>query len=250
MDFEGRIDSFVRSDTSRAVVLRSMRGPDVCVQRNADRVFPAASLMKVPLVITVLEQQDVARAVRRSDLGRTAYPSVLEVFDERHEFTLTELCGLMLATSDNPIGSFLTDLVGMDAVTATAARTGAHHTRMRVGFTDGELGPTARDSTTTANDMALIMRYVAEEPRLQPMIRALRNSMRNFRLPLRLPDELHVAHKTGSLRNLAHDAGILYGHHSDLIAVFLTENQPDTATMGIQIGDCIADVWQLLGEPV
>ncbi|MEU8575306.1 serine hydrolase [Streptomyces asoensis] len=250
MDIDGRIDSFVRNDPSRAVVLRSTRGRDLYTQRNADRSFPAASLMKVPLFITLLEQLDATQVVKRSDLGRTVYPSLLEVFDEKHEFTLSELGGLMLATSDNPIAACLTDLVGMEAVTATAARAGAHHTHMRVGFTDDELGLTARSSITTANDMALILQYAATQPKLQPVIKALRNSMRNSRLPLRLPDDLHVAHKTGSLRGLAHDAGILYGRDHTLIAVFLTENQPDTATVGIEIGDCIADVWRLLGEPV
>ncbi len=250
MDIDGRIDSFVQNGPSRAVVLRSMRGRDLCAQRNADRTFPAASLMKVPLFIALLEQHDATQVVTRSDLSRTAYQSLFEVFDERHEFTLAELGGLMLATSDNPVAVYLTDLVGMEAVTATAARAGAHHTHMRVGFTDNDLGPTARNSITTANDMALILQYAAADPKLQPVIKALRNSMRNFRLPLRLPDDLHVAHKTGSLRGLAHDAGILYGRDHDLIAVFLSEDQPDTATVGIEIGDCIADVWRVLGEPV
>ncbi|KUM81174.1 serine hydrolase [Streptomyces curacoi] len=250
MDIDGRVDAFVGNAPSRAVLLRSLRGRDVCVRRNADRVFPAASLMKVPLAIAVLEQLDATRVVRRSELGRTAYPSVLEVFDERHEFTLVELCGLMLATSDNPIGTFLVELVGMEAVTATAERAGAHHTHMRVGFSDRDLGAAARSSTTTADDMALILRYAATQAHLRPVLGALRNSVRNFRLPLRLPDDLKVAHKTGSLRRLAHDAGILFGRHHDLIAVFLTEDQADTAAVGIQIGDCMADVWRLLGEPV
>ncbi|MGW3206004.1 serine hydrolase [Streptomyces sp. NPDC001135] len=248
MDIDGRIDSFIAHDPSRAVVLSSLRGTDLCVHRNAHQVFPAASLMKVPLALTVLERADASRVVKRSELQRTAYPSLLEVFDPQHEFTLAELCGLMLATSDNPVGAFLTELVGMDAVTATATRAGAQRTYMRVGFSDAELGPQARDSTTTAHDMAAILRYAATRPGLRGVIKAMRNSMRNFRLPLRLPDDLAVAHKTGSLRGLAHDAGVLYGRDSDVIAVFLTDNQEDTATVGIQIGDCIADVWHQLGE--
>ncbi|MFJ8955160.1 serine hydrolase [Streptomyces sp. NPDC102381] len=250
MDVESLIDDFVRAQPSRAVVLQSLRGDPVHVRRHADRVFPAASLMKVPLVITVLEQLDAERVVRRSDVGTTAYPSILEVFDDQHAFTLRELCSIMLATSDNPIGSCLTDLVGMAAVTRTAQRIGAVNTYMRVGFTDDELGAQARESTTTAGDMALILQYVASQPHLRSMVHAMRNSMRNFRLPLRLPDELPVAHKTGSLRGLAHDAGILFGADRDLVAVFLTEDQPDTAPVGIHIGDCIADVWHLLGEAV
>lgn len=250
MDVESLTDAFVRDRPSRAVVLRSLRGSPVCVQRHASRVFPAASLMKVPLVITVLEQLDAEQVVPRSDLGSTAYPSLLEVFDEHHAFSLRELCCLMLSTSDNPIGSYLTDRVGMTAVTQTAQRIGAVDTCMRVGFTDGELGAPARESRTTAADIALILQYVASQPHLQTMVRAMRNSMRNFRLPLRLPDELPVAHKTGSLRGLAHDAGILFGRDRDVVAVFLTDDEPDTAPVGIQIGDCIADIWQLLGEDV
>jgi beta-lactamase class A len=206
--------------------------------------------MKVPLAITVLEQLDAEQVVRRSDLGTTAYPSLLEVFDEHHTFTLRELCCLMLSTSDNPVGSYLTERVGMTAVTQTAQRIGAVDTCMLVGFTDVQLGAPARESKTTAGDMALIFQYVASQPHLQTMVRAMRNSMRNFRLPLRLPDDVPVAHKTGSLRGLAHDAGILFGGDRDVVAVFLTDKQPDTASVGIQIGDCIADIWQLLGEAV
>ncbi|NNN37645.1 serine hydrolase [Streptomyces sp. S3(2020)] len=250
MDVESLVDDFIRDQPSRAVVLQSLRGDPVRVQRDASRAFPAASLMKVPLVITVLEQLDAKQVVPRSDLSATTYPSLLEVFDDHHTFTLQELCCLMLSTSDNPIGSYLTDRVGMTAVTQTARRIGTVDTCMRVGFTDDELGAPARESTTTAADMALILQYVASQPHLQPMVRAMRNSMRNFRLPLRLPDELPVAHKTGSLRGLAHDAGILFGRDRDVVAVFLTDHQPDTALVGIQIGDCIADVWQLLGEAV
>lgn len=250
MDIEGRVGSFVHDDPGRAVVLRTVRGRNLHIQRNADRVFPAASLMKVPLAVAALDHLDAALIVKRSELGRTAYPSLLEVFGQDHEFTLAELCGLMLATSDNPIADYLLDRVGRDAVTATAVRTGAHHTYMRVGFTDDELGPAARESTTTARDVSCILQYVATEARLRPLVRALRNSMRNFRLPLRLPDELPVAHKTGSLNGLAHDAGILFGRDNDLIAVFLTDNQRDTAAAGLHIGDCVADVWQLLGESV
>ncbi|WP_318841255.1 serine hydrolase [Streptomyces sp. SS1-1] len=250
MDVESRIDAFVSTHPSRAVVVQSLRGSPVCVQRHASRVFPAASLMKVPLAITTLEQLDAEQTVSRSDLGTTAYPSLLEVFDEQHTFTLRELCCLMLSTSDNPIGSYLTDRVGMTAVTQTAHRIGAVETCMRVGFTDDELAAPARQSTTTAADMSLILEYTASQPHLQTMVRAMRNSMRNFRLPLRLPDELPVAHKTGSLRGLAHDAGILYGRDRDVVAVFLTDDQSDTAHVGMEIGDCIADVWRLLGEAV
>ena len=94
------------------------------------------------------------------------------------------------------------------------------------------------------------VRYLATAAHLRPLITALRNSMRNFRIPLRLPDELPVAHKTGSLLGVVHDAGILYGRDIDLIAVFLTDGESDSAATSTHIGDCMAEIWSLLGEPV
>lgn len=244
------VEEFVQGGGIRAVVLRSLRGPTVNIEVNAKRAFPGASLLKLPLAIAVYEQVDIQQRVRRAELGRTAYPSILEVFDEDHEFTVGELCRLMLATSDNPIPVHLMKLVGMDAVTATARRLGAVDTVMRVGFSDPELGAAGRASTTTAADIAAILRYLATAAHLRPLITALRNSMRNFRIPLRLPDELPVAHKTGSLLGVVHDAGILYGRDIDLIAVFLTDGESDSAATSTHIGDCMAEIWSLLGEPV
>jgi len=252
---QSAIAGFVDEEAGRAVALRTLRGPDVAVAVNADVVCPAASLVKVPLAVAVYEAARRAllsldQRVFRRQLGATAYSSILEVFHIDHPFTLAELCRLMLSTSDNPTSQYLLELVGMDAVNEHAKRLGRGDTFVKVGFTDAELGEVGRANVTTAEDMVSILTAVAVDPYYQPLVHGMRNSMRNFRLALRLPDELYVAHKTGSLLGVVNDAGVLYGRHSDLAIAFLTDHQVDTARTSIAIGDCMGRIWAALGEEV
>jgi beta-lactamase class A len=82
------------------------------------------------------------------------------------------------------------------------------------------------------------------------LVVALKNNLRNFRMPLRLPDTLPVAHKTGSLMGVAIDAGIAYGRSVDLAISFLSDHQSDTARTSLSIGDCMGRIWASLGEDV
>lgn len=250
---ETAVSDFVNEEPHRAVALETLRGPVINSSINGDCTFPSASLAKLPLAIALYEQAatnklSLNERVSRQDLGRTAYPSILEVFSEQHEFLLSELCGLMLATSDNPVSQYLLDRVGIDAVNEQVHRVGAMNTHVAVGFSDHLLGDEGRRNITSANDALTILKTLAGNALYRPLIVALGNGLRNFRMPLRLPDELLIAHKTGSLKGVAVDAGIAYGRNVDLAIAFLTDHQLDTASTSIAIGNCMRSLWSVLGE--
>lgn len=252
---EAAVRSFVAAEPGRRAAVMSLRGPKVEIAFGGEDVVPAASLIKLPLAVTVTDAArdgsggfDLNTLVACGELGVTAYPSILQVFRPDRLLTVAELTALMLATSDNPISQYLLDLVGAEAVTATAAKLGAEHTSMAVGYTDDLLGTAGRANVTTAHDMVQMFTAVATEPCYRPLLTAMRNSMRNVRIPLRLPDELHVPHKTGSLAGLANDAGIIFGARTDLAVAFLTDGQSDTAQTSTAIGDCVAAIWTAVGE--
>jgi len=251
----GVVARFVGRDARRAVALESLRGPHVKESIHDQLQLPAASLVKLPLASAVYElaaegELALDERVPRSDVGRTAYPSILELFSPDHSFSIGELCGLMLATSDNPTSQYLLDRVGLDRVNAEAQRLGATNTRMVVGFRDEFLGDQGRSNVTTATDVLVILKAFVSKTAYSPLMSALQNSVRNFRIPLRLPDTLVVAHKTGSLLGVAVDAGIVFGGEVDLAVVFLADRQSDTALTNVAIGDCMALIWDCLGEEV
>jgi beta-lactamase class A len=252
---EAAVRAFADAVPGRRVAIRALRGPKLAAGFGADEIVPSASLVKLPLAVAVMDAAHgpgssfaLDTLVARRDLGTTSYPSILEVLHPDHELSIAELLGIMLSTSDNPTSQYLLDLVGTNAATAAAERLGAKHTVLAAGFTDDELGARGRANLTTANDMIEIFAGVAAEPRYRPLLVAMRNSMRNVRIPLRLDDDLFVPHKTGSLAGLVNDAGIAYGGHVDLAVAFLTDQQPDTARTSTDIGDCMAAIWAAAGE--
>lgn len=252
---ENAVSEFVNEEPPRAVALESLRGLAVKISLNGGLPFPAASLVKLPLAVAIYEQAAAGKLslderVRHAALGSTVYPSILKVFSEDHSFTLKELCGLMLATSDNPTSQYLLGRVGAHCVNAEARRLGARSTRIVVGFLDEFLGVKGRANTTTADDVLSMLKMIAASPSSQDLRVALQNNMRNFRMPLRLPDTLPVAHKTGSLKGVAVDAGICYGRNVDLAVSFLSDHQSDTARTSVSIGDCMGRIWRSLGEDV
>jgi beta-lactamase class A len=116
---------------------------------------------------------------------------------------------------------------------------------MEVGFSDDVLSPRGRANVTTARDALLLVRALADDPVAGP---AMRNSLHGLRIPLRLAEDVPVAHKTGTLLGVANDAGVIYGDSTDLAVAFLCDGQPDTAWASIEIGDCVGAIWSALGE--
>ena len=58
----------------------------------------------------------------------------------------------------------------------------------------------------------------------------------NDRIPKYLPKDVKVAHKTGELENIRHDAGIVFGQKSDYIFVFLSQTpKPEEAIENIAL---------------
>jgi beta-lactamase class A len=232
-----------------------VRGPAVTCRLRADVVRPGASLLKLAVVLALEEAHaegalDAGATVARDDLPTTRFPSVLRVLEPGHRLSLRELGGVVLATSDNPAADHLLGVVGVERVARLLAATGCRDTRLEVGFADAELGAAGRRNVTTADDQVRLLRRVHAEPAWRPVVTALASSVRNTRLPLLLPDDLVVAHKTGTLAGVANDVGILYGRDVDLVIAVLTDGQADPPRTNLAIGELARDVWAALGEPV
>jgi beta-lactamase class A len=192
---------------------------------NADRVFPAASLFKLPVMYEVYRQRDAGRlslderlvlAARfvQLDLGTLDMPvgSALSV-----EAALRR----MITVSDNASANLLADRVGWLALNATMRDLGLQETR----FTGDAL-------TTSPRDMLWLLELVArgQSPSAASsaeMIELLLDQRVNDRLPAQLPPGTRVAHKTGNLDGVIHDVGIVYAPGAPFAIALLAEAAPD-----------------------
>ncbi len=240
--------SFCDDGLSRSVVLSDIDG-HVKVSYNPDHAYPPASLIKVLIAETVvLSGMDLASPVAVSDLHDTMYPTILNTLDDDRQVSIGELLSFSLVTSDNASADYLLDCVGLDEVNKRAKDLGLCHTHIATGFKDSEFCR-GQESSTSASDMSQLLMHIFKQRQRSGYSRiwkSLINNLRNTRIPGLLPDELAVAHKTGSLDGVAHDAGILLIPDMPLVLVILTKQEPSTLRTSLEMASFARSVYDFV----
>ncbi|MGH7246239.1 MAG: serine hydrolase, partial [Candidatus Levyibacteriota bacterium] len=102
-------------------------------------------------------------------------------------------------------------------------------------FSQSYIGKDGEDPTTTASDIALFFEKLYKGQMINStyantMLDLLKQQKLNEKIPKYLPDSVPVAHKTGELEGVTHDAGIIYAPNSPYILVALSDSDsPDFA---------------------
>jgi beta-lactamase class A len=242
-------------------------------RRHADRWFHAASTVKVAILLGVyasihhgwLLPQSRVHVRNRFWSAVDASPfRVLADRDANSEvhasvgkmMRVTELALHMIATSSNLATNVLLDLVGLDTVQRSLDDFGIDGLDVRRGVEDERAFAHGINNRVTADGLVQLLRLIAEEraftPELsQEMLTILHAQEFKNGIPARLPAAVRVAHKTGDISTIAHDAGVVYppGRKPYVIAV-LTEWSPDASGRSATIAEASHAVYELLTEGV
>jgi beta-lactamase class A len=219
--------------------------------RNEREVFHAASTMKVPVMLGIFEA--VSRGTLRLDqpvLVRNDFVSILDGSHfalDHHEDSdpalydsvgttvpLEELVRRMIDRSSNLATDLVIQLVGAPEVMTLMHQIGANDVRVLRGVEDDKAYQAGMNNTVTANDLMLIFKALAEKRVVSPeasdrMLEILLGQELNDGIPAGLPKGTRVAHKTGSITEIAHDAGIvLEPNGTRYILVVLTRGYKKT----------------------
>lgn len=236
---------FIGADRGRSALVI---GRGAAVGIADDVVRPGASVHKLFVAIAVMlagarGELDLSATVAVDELPPTRYPSVTAALAADHRLTLAELAALMLATSDNRIAARLIAMLGPAAITSTARSIGCDATELRVGFGDDDLGPAARSNVTSVRDCATALAVIATDPACAALRPALRSSLFNSRILARLPDEIVVSHKTGSLAGVVNDVGVIHAPGGDVTLCVLSDGQADRELTSAAIARCARGVF-------
>ena len=233
---------------------------------NADTSFHAASTMKVPVMIELFRRANTgsfrmdqglmmvnqfASLVDGSpyslDVGSDSDSTLYHRIGER--VRVDSLLRLMITRSSNFATNTLITLVGADAVTKTMRELGAKRIQVLRGVEDGKAFQQGLNNTTTARDLAIILRAI-EEGRAAPtdatqqMLSILTAQEFNEKIPAGLPPGTRVAHKTGDITAVSHDAAIVYPPGGKpYVLVVLTKGLADGAKSAKLIADISSIVY-------
>lgn len=246
-----RIDALATSSGAVAVgvALHDMATGEE-LHYEADRWFHAASTVKVAILLGVFAAIDRGELVPQSRVHvRNRFLSAFDgtafrVLANRdsnsgvHEaigktMRVSELSLHMIATSSNLATNLLLDLVGIETVRRTVSAFGIEGIDVRRGVEDELAFEHGIVNRTTANGLVSLLRVIAEERAFsaalsRDMLDILHQQEFRNGIPARLPRAVRVAHKTGDISTVAHDAGVVYppGRKPYVVAI-LTEWDAD-----------------------
>ncbi len=229
---------------------------------NADNSFHAASTMKVPVMIELFRRAAAGsfgmnqRLLLVNQFGSIVdgSPYSLDPKDDSDttlyhrigdRVPIDTLLRLMITRSSNLATNTLIALVGADNVNRSMRSLGAQRIQVLRGVEDGKAFEKGLNNTTTARDLALILRSIEMGQAASP---AATRSMRDILLAQefneRIPAGIPVAHKTGEIAAHHHDAAIVYpAGKRPYVLVVLTRGILDGTTANKLISDLSALVY-------
>jgi beta-lactamase class A len=147
--------------------------------------------------------------------------------------TLYDLMVPMITVSSNLATNVLIEIVEAKKVTQTMRSLGADNIEVLRGVEDQKAYDLGLSNSTTANDLLAIMKAIANgeagtKEDCDAMIAILKDQKWNDMIPKYLPETVEVAHKTGSITGVHHDAAIVYlPDGGQYVLVLLSKNLSD-----------------------
>ena len=234
---------------------------------DADKSFHAASTMKVPIMIQLFRRVDsgglsldyplllvnefgsiVDGSSYSLDAGVDSDSSLYKLVGTR--VPVRDLITHMITRSSNLATNSLVALANAAAAESTMRALGAMKIRVLRGVEDQKAFDAGLNNTTTARDLSIILSAIQENTAASPkscaaMRDVLLEQEFNTGIPAELPPGTRVAHKTGWITGITHDASIVYPEHGPTyVLVVLTKGIEDEPTAQKLIADLSRIVYE------
>jgi beta-lactamase class A len=265
------VEQLIRASGAEvAVAFRTLDAPGGSPPRlelliQPDLEFHAASTMKVPVMIELFRQ---ARAglvsldeplIVQNEFASIVDGSLfaLSVGDDSdadvyarigQPMALVELCEPMITVSSNFATNLLIQRLDAALARATARDLGADGMIVRRGVEDSKAFALGLNNSTTARALMILMERIARGEAVdaqasRQMLEILGRQRFNDAIPAGLPPGTPVAHKTGSITKIHHDAAIVLAPRPFVLVVLVRglEDQKQSAALIASIARALYD---------
>lgn len=253
-----------KSGAEVAVAFRTLDGRTQWLLRP-DEPFHAASTMKVAVLIELYHQVrqekvklDDALSIKnefRSLADGSPYALDPNDDSERDLYlavgatrTLAQLSELMITVSSNLATNLLIDKLGIDNIRAGVHALGADGMNVLRGVEDAKAFEQGLNNTTTARALLQLMAAIAhgqavDQQSSRQMIAVLERQTFNDRIPAGLPPGTRVAHKTGEITAIQHDAAIVFAPRA-FVLIILTRGLADAQKSSALMAEITRQLYQ------
>ena len=243
-------EQFKLMDGDFAYAFLNLTNLNELIRINVNEKFHAASTMKVPVMIEVFKQAAndkfnlmdsievknefrsiVDGSVYSMDINDDSGEGLYKMINKK--LTINDLMYEMITVSSNLATNILVELVDAKKVTSNMKAIGANNMIVLRGVEDIKAYEEGLSNSTTAEDLMIIMQSIANgtagnSTDCQQMIHILKAQHFNDMIPKYYPENVAVAHKTGSITGVHHDSGIIYlPDGRSFVLVILSKNLQD-----------------------
>ena len=235
---------------------------------NGDHYFHAASTMKLAVLLGVFRQierneltLDAPVHVRNRftsivnqepfmlDLGRDADPDVYGHLGKT--LTVRELAYWMITKSSNLATNLLVDVVGIPGIQIALDELEIDGVRVLRGVEDTAAFTAGLNNEVTANGLLKLLRLIADEKAYSKkasdeMLSIMLEQQYRSGIPAGLPKAARVAHKTGNISTVHHDAGIIYVEGRKPYVLVILTQFPAEQGRGTAVADVSRDIYATL----
>ena len=254
-DLRHRVEALVAASGAEvAVAFRALDERSVDELLIApDEVFHAASTMKIPVMIELFRQAEEGLLELDQPLeidnefasivDGAPYSLTAEEDSDRETYQhvgstlpLRELCERMITRSSNLATNLLIERLGVERIRATVAALGAEGMQVLRGVEDLKAFEAGRSNTTTARALMVLLEKLARGEAVSPaadaeMLAILERQEHRDGIPAGLPPGTPIAHKTGNITAIHHDAAIVRAPRPFVLVVLVRgiENEARSA---------------------
>jgi len=200
---------------------------------NPDDLFPAASLIKVPILIATFYKikeggLSLDEPLTISRLNRVGGSGSLKWRPDGTRLTLRDTLTHMINESDNTATKMVLERLGIGYVQQQFPRMGLLYTGIYEEGMSLKGGRVAHENYTTAREMEMLEEKIyrgeaVDKPSSDLMMEILKKPKAvASRLAKGMPAGWEIAHKTGLLRQACHDSAIFLTPHGDYAVTVLT----------------------------
>ena len=256
VELENRIREIVARIPGKASI--RLLVPAGTLDIDAHERISAASLIKVPIMMAAYlkaerEALDLQRLIPITKEQRVGGMGVVTHLSADLALPLEDVITLMIIVSDNTATNLCIDAVGIGYVEQILAEFGCQQTVLGRRLMDYEARSRGLDNWTSAADMVLLLREVWEGTKLpaggQAKMRSnLVAQQFNTKLPRHIPygPGTIVAHKTGEITAVEHDAAIIEVNGKRAYLAVLLHELSDTCAGQDAMADIGLLVWDYL----
>ena len=237
------------------IVFRTLDGKTAWTY-HPDDSFHAASTMKVPVMIELFHQEREGKLRLDDPLTiRNEFHSIVDgsvykldpkddsdtaLYEaEGQTRPVSQLCELMITMSSNLATNLLIEKLGVENIRNAVHAMGAAGMNVLRGVEDGKAFEKGLNNTTTAEGLAVLLTAIAEGKAVdadasRQMVEILSRQHFNDGIPAGLPPGMKVAHKTGEITKIHHDAAIVYAPKPFVLVILvrgLAERKDSAALM-------------------